>query len=101
MSAVSMDTLLATPNQIGVAIVTLDGSIVSAAGDLAGDEGVDACNAVRHMLLDVGNLSILKATDPQRELLESITIAFPSYEYSVSLDESHLYIVKSTPDGMN
>ncbi|OQR87737.1 hypothetical protein ACHHYP_08063 [Achlya hypogyna] len=93
--SVVVETLSATANQVGAAIVDLSGNVVSATGELDGDEGSEAAQVVRDMLLDCGNLWFLKPKTADGEQLERITVAFPDYQYIVTADAGHMYIVKT------
>ncbi|OQS07048.1 hypothetical protein THRCLA_20229 [Thraustotheca clavata] len=94
-----METLLATPNQVGVLIADREGTLVSASGDLDGSYGERVLKTIRLMLLDCGNLQFLKKDSDEH--LERLTVSYPTYQYNVTMDEQHIYIVKQVLEEVN
>ncbi|GAB9469266.1 hypothetical protein Gpo141_00006548 [Globisporangium polare] len=92
------ETLKAVNGQVGTLVMDLEGQVLSSAGQLAGDVGEQAAEAVFSILQDSN--SVLDAS--KSEVLERVISAFtsdcefnfPAFDYAVTLNSSEIYVVK-------
>jgi hypothetical protein len=85
------------PNQVGTSVLDLSGNILSASGDLGGEQGGVMIQIIRNMVLDCGQLHFLKgnsSAEEETEQLERLTVAFPTYQYAVQFEKDKIFIVK-------
>ncbi|TYZ69462.1 hypothetical protein PybrP1_001884 [[Pythium] brassicae (nom. inval.)] len=84
------EALTAVQGQVGTLVLDLEGQVLSATGQLAGDAGEQAAESVFSILQDAA--SVLEGA--KNEVLERVTISFPSYSYVVAVNGSEIYVVK-------
>ncbi|CEG49665.1 uncharacterized protein PHALS_07417 [Plasmopara halstedii] len=84
------DALTIVSGQTGTLVMDRKGLVSSATGELCGTSGEIAAETIYSMLQDSN--SILDTN--QKEELQRMTIAFPTYDFVVTLDTKQIYVVK-------
>ncbi|KAL7683902.1 putative ragulator complex protein LAMTOR4 [Plasmopara halstedii] len=88
--SVDADALTIVSGQTGTLVMDRKGLVSSATGELCGTSGEIAAETIYSMLQDSN--SILDTN--QKEELQRMTIAFPTYDFVVTLDTKQIYVVK-------